>query len=244
MEVSKIAYNCQDDTMNGYYAIDQHFTQTAPLKPLVLVCHDWSGCNEFAVAQTKAIAALGYIGFAVDMYGQGRCGSNNTEKSALMTPLLANRGLIITRLAAALNTASQLPGVAPGKIAVIGFCFGGLCALDLMRSGADIAAIVGFHSLLTPLATALSSKSTNKTKVLMLHGYADPLVSPSDINTFAQEMTNNKVDWQINMYGNALHAFSNPQAQDPEFGAVYNPAVAKSAWHAMQYFLHNVFSSC
>jgi dienelactone hydrolase len=120
----------------------------------------------------------------------------------------------------------------------IGFCFGGLCALDLARSGVDIRAVVSFHGLLG--APEGVEKGKIKAKVLAMHGYADPMVKSDQVAHFEQEMTKGNVDWQMHIFGNTMHAFTNPQANDPSFGLVYNEAAARRSWLAMENFFKEV----
>lgn len=243
MAIKKIVYSeSQDTNMVGYCVTPEITNESSDPLPLVLVCHDWSGCNDFALTKASAVAQLGYVGFALDLYGNGRCGNTTQEKSALIAPLLNNRGLIIARMQAALTVASSFARVDTQKIAVIGFCFGGLCAIDLLRSGAAISGAVSFHGLLNPLPEHLKA-SHSTAKLLLLHGYADTMVSPAAVINLAEEMTAMGVNWQINMYGQTMHAFSNPAAQDQESGLLYHAQSAARSWQAMQYFLHEIFTA-
>ncbi|HVY54103.1 MAG TPA: dienelactone hydrolase family protein, partial [Gammaproteobacteria bacterium] len=117
-------------------------------KPGVLIVHDWGGCNDFARQTAEQIAELGYVGFAIDMFGQGKTGNTKEEKSALIAPLVNDRQLLLKRIQTALVTLKTMPMVDPNKIAAMGFCFGGLCALDLARSGSELQGVVSFHGLL------------------------------------------------------------------------------------------------
>lgn len=157
-----------------------------------------------------------------------------------MEPLMQDRQLLRERLLGSLQAASALNAVDGKKIAAIGFCFGGLCVLDLARSGADIKGVVSCHGLLG--APEIPCPKTLSSKVLALHGYDDPMVKPEAVNQFAQEMTEFKADWQIHMYGNTLHAFTNPLANDPAFGTVYNKVADERSWVATQNFLGELFA--
>jgi dienelactone hydrolase len=232
-----IDYHDGDTVLEGYCA---YTNNDATKKPVVIVVHDWSGKNQLACHKADELAKLGYIGFALDMYGKGKTGKTNDEKSALMSPLLDDRNKLLKRILAAYETAKKLEFANPNMIGVIGFCFGGLCALDLARSGADIKGAVSFHGLLN--APAEQTKAAIKAKVLALHGYADPMVTPDDVYRFAEEMTTANVDWQIMMYGHTMHAFTNPQANDPAFGTLYNKTADTRSWLAMQDFFAEVFT--
>lgn len=237
MNSQHIEYAEGDTLLEGYCAYPDDLNSK---RPAVLIVHDWSGRNDFARKKADALASLGYIGFAVDMYGNGKLGETKDEKIALMQPLMDNRLLLASRMRAALQTVQTLDDVDIHRIGVIGFCFGGLCALDLARTGADIAAAVSFHGLLG----APSPDYTNpvKARILVLHGYADPMVTPDQVLQFADEMNRKKANWEIDMYGNTLHAFTNPQANDPDFGTVYNKQADARSWIAMREFFKEVFS--
>jgi len=237
MQTQRLAYQDSHGTLlEGYFV---HASLQSTPAPLVLVFHDWSGRNDFAEDKAEKLAALGYSAFAVDMFGKDKLGKNKEEKQALIQPLMENRLLLRDRARAAFDFMHTIPQVNPHKIAAIGFCFGGLCALDLARSGANLCGVVSFHGLLNP--PPLLEAKTLKAKILAFHGYDDPMVPPTLVETFAKEMTSAKVDWQIHMYGNTMHGFTNPLANDPSFGTVYDAIAEKRSWLSMQNFLLEVF---
>ncbi len=229
-----INYTIDDQNFQGFLALPKSVEKKLPV---VLVVHDWSGRNTFAENKARALADLGYIGFAVDMYGEGKIGSTTEEKQALIQPLVSNRALLLKRLLHAVETVKKQPEVDANKIAIIGFCFGGLCALDLARSGEKIAGAISFHGLLH--GNGLAEKII-QAKVLVLHGYDDPMVPPAQVMAFADEMTRAKADWQIVMYGHTKHAFTNPQANDANFGTVYEAKADARSWVAMRDFLEEI----
>ncbi len=237
MHQSNYVYFDNDQELYGYLAYDE---QRLESRPAVMVVHDWSGRNEFACKQAELLAGLGYIGFAVDMYGKARLGNTNEEKSALMQPLMTDRHLLRARIMAAFDTVSALAEVDQRRIAIIGFCFGGLCALDLARSGAEIKGAISFHGLLHKPADLAHHHI--KAKVLALHGYDDPMTTPEQVNAFAKEMTDAKADWQIHQYGHVKHAFTNPLAHDTSLGLVYNETAAQRSKRAMVNFLEEIFA--
>lgn len=209
-------------------------------RPAVLVVHDWTGRNAFAEKKAELLAQWGYVGLAVDMYGHGQSGSTNEEKTALMAPLMSDRTLIRQRLLAAISALQKIPSVDSDKIAVIGFCFGGLCALELARSEHSILGAVSVHGLLDK-DKQLSTTNPIKAKILALHGYDDPMVTPESVQHFAHEMTEHKADWQVHLYGNTVHAFTNPLANDKNFGTVYSPVADKRAFVSIKNFLSEIF---
>ena len=238
MRTSNHIYHHDNQVLHGYLASNN---PTDEQLPAVLVVHDWSGRNAFACQQAEMLAQLGYLGFAVDMYGEGRVGETNDEKQALMQPLASHRNLLRARIRAALDAVMALKDVDQHRIAVMGFCFGGLCALDLARSGADIVGAVTFHGLLNKPQDIPNQPI--KAKILALHGYNDPMVTPADVNVFCQEMTEAGVDWQMHMYGNTQHAFTNPQAHDKALGLIYNAQASRRSFQALTDFLGELFSN-
>lgn len=236
IKTQKIEYHDGDVLLEGHYAYDDKITEK---RPAVLVAHDWSGKNTFACNKADKLAELGYTGFAIDMYGKGKLGKTKEEKIALMTPLMENRSLLQKRILAAFEIVRKLDTVATSNIGAIGFCFGGLCVLDLARSGAEVKAVVSFHGLLHAPDSLANSHITSK--VLALHGFNDPMVTTDHVLAFGAEMTQAKVDWQLDMYGNAMHAFTNPEANDPGFGTVYEKRADARSWIAMKEFFKEAF---
>ena len=125
-------------------------------------------------------------------------------------------------------------------MAVIGYCFGGLCALDLARSGCPVAATVSFHGLLSSPDSLATEPIPGK--VLVLHGHLDPMVSQEEITSLKKELTTAGADWQLSVYGRALHAFTNPEANDPDFGTVYDAATDRRSWQALEHLLTESFA--
>lgn len=235
MHTSNYIYHHGEQELHGFLAYDDSVDTP---QPAVIIAHDWSGRNEFACEKAKEIAEMGYVAFSLDMYGQGRLGVTNDEKMALIQPLVGDRGLLRDRVRAALDTVNAMSEVDNSRIAIIGFCFGGLCALDLARSGAEIKGAVSFHGLLNK-PEHLKAKEI-KAKILVLHGYEDPLAGPEQQALFCKEMTEANVDWQVHLYGNVQHAFTNPNAHDINSGLIYNELAAKRSWLAMQNFLQEI----
>lgn len=237
MLTSNYIYHDGVQELHGFLACDDAFDTP---RPAVIVVHDWTGRNEFACQKAQLLAQMGYVGFALDMYGQGRIGATTDEKKALMEPLANDRSMLRGRIRAAFDALITRPEVDNNRIAVIGFCFGGLCALDLARSGADIKGAVSFHGLLMKPDNLKSQQI--KAKILVMHGYDDPMVRPAEVNMFCQEMTEAKADWQVHMYGHVQHGFTNPQAHDTNLGIIYNEVATQRSWFAMTNFLHEIFN--
>ncbi len=174
------------------------------------------------------------------MYGKGVLGTSPDENMKLMQPFMADRAMLQQRMKAALAAVRLMPWVDDSKIAAIGFCFGGLCALDLARTGAEIKGVVSFHGLLA--APDNIQAGAINAKVLVLHGRDDPLGPNEQVLAFEQEMTVAGADWQLYIYGNTMHSFTNPLANAPELGMVYQPDADRRSWIAMQNFLTEIFA--
>lgn len=206
--------------------------------PAVLVCHAWGGRDDFAENKAKALAELGYVGAAIDLYGVGKRGSEKSECEALMMPLLNAPETLRARLAAAVDQVKALDGVDTDRLGAIGFCFGGLCAILLARMGLPLRGVVSFHGLLK-LGEPLDTKPA--AKILVQHGQDDPMAPPADVGAFAEEMKRVDADWTLHAYPGVLHAFTVPAANDPDFGTVYDAGADKRSWLEMKRFLQDVF---
>lgn len=243
MHTQKIRYPAGQVTAIGYLTYEGATTEK---RPAVLIAHAFRGQDKFARKKAEEIARLGYVAFAVDLYGEGLEAENNERAGALMAPLFVNREELRARIQAGLNALLQLSFVDEKRVGAIGFCFGGLTVLELFRSGAPIVATVCFHAVLgdslgsmkanpLPLAQAISGS------ILILHGNDDPLVSHHDIIGLQREFTNAKVDWQMHIYGNTQHAFTNPEARDISMGLIYHALSEKRSWQAMCDFFKEKF---
>jgi len=224
-----------DTVLEAFFAYDDAIVGR---RPAVLINHTWGGRDDFVANKAIKLAELGYVGFALDMYGKGVLGSGPEENAKLMQPFIDDRALLQRRIGAALATVKLLPWVDDKKCAAIGFCFGGLCVLDLARTGVDIKGVVSFHGILA--APGNTEGKPIKAKVLALHGHDDPLGPPEQVLAFAQEMTKAGADWQVHVYGNTMHAFTNPIANNPGVGNVYQADADRRSWIAMKNFLEEI----
>ena len=236
IKTRSIEYDFEGKTFEAILAADDGQSGE---RPGVLVCHAWAGRSDFDVEKAKKLAELGYAGFALDLYGKGVLGTSTEENQALMTPFVEDRSMLQSRLLKIADILRAQPEVDSGKIAAIGFCFGGLCALDIARTGADLAGVVSFHGLLNAPGNTVGKKI--KAKVLALHGWDDPMAPPKDVEALGKELTESGADWQLHAYGGTMHAFTNPEANDPGFGTVYNVSADARSWIAMKNFLAEIF---
>lgn len=211
---------------------------TAP-RPAVLVSHAWRGRTDFENAEAERLAEMGYVGFALDLYGKGIVGSNPEENSKLMQPFMDDRARLQRQMHLAVREARSLPEVDKSKLAAIGFCFGGLCVLDLARSGADVLGVASFHGLLSPPP---SKNSRFAGSVLVMHGWDDPMAPPGDVLALGKELTDLGADWQVLAFGHTLHAFTNPDADDPASGLKFDARANDRARGALNPFLAELFA--
>lgn len=210
-------------------------------RPCVLVAHDWSGRLAHIDQMAETLAGLGYVGFALDVYGKGVRGEVAGDNSALIQPFLADRAGLARRLAAGLAAARADEAVDPARVAVIGYCFGGLCALDLARAGAEgLKGAVSIHGVLAPPGTG--PQGPIEASVLVLHGWEDPLAPPPAVLDLAAELTAAGADWQLHAYGHAMHAFTSPGANAPERGLAYDAPADRRSTAAMREFLEEVLA--
>ena len=187
-------------------------------RPCILIAPDWSGRSNFFCDKAMQLAAKGYIGFALDVYGNAKLGKTTEEKTKLLNSVLNDRKKVTTRMHSAFMAASALPYVDAAKIAAIGYC-----------------------GNLTAPASPICKRI--KAKILVLHGYDDPMVPPLQVQQFAREMTERKADWQIHMYGHTKHGFTNPEAHDEALGLRYNPLAEKRSWLSTELFLQEIFDN-
>lgn len=215
-------------------------------RPAVLVAHQWAGQSDHERATADRLAGLGYVGIAIDVYGKGRRGEEGTPNamavnSALMQPFAQDRAALRQRLLAAVGWAKEHPAVDPARIAIMGFCFGGLCALDVARSGTgDVKGAVSIHGIFA--APDIGEQPPIKAKVLVLHGWEDPMAKPEDALGLAKELTAAGADWQLHAYGHAMHAFTNEHANMPERGLQYDANAAARSRRATEDFLQEIFA--
>jgi dienelactone hydrolase len=203
--------------------------------PAVLVMHSAAGPDDLVCQRATDLAALGYVGVATDMYGVGRDLSREQMGKSLVE-LQTNPELLRARVVAAFDAIRDIPEVDGVRVSAIGFCFGGQCALELARSGADVRSVVSFHGL---LRTAMPARpGVVKAKVLSITGSKDPYVPAEDVAEFQREMVDAEVDWQATVYGTGLHAFTMPDITADDFeGVAYDPLLDHLSWAQATTFL-------
>lgn len=204
-------------------------------RPGVLIVHDWLGISDNTRRRAVQVAELGYVAFAADIYGKGVRPKSPKEAGALAGAFKKDRAMLRTRVTAALEQLRTNPRVREGKLGAMGYCFGGTTALELARSGANLAGVVSFHGGLDS-PTPQDAKAI-KGKVLILHGAVDPFVPEAEVAAFEKEMNDAKVDWTLVKYSGAVHAFTVVEAgNDPSRGAAYNATADRRSFEAMKTF--------
>ena len=233
-----VTYKHGDVVLEGYLAHDDSFTGK---RPGVLVVHEWTGHNPYVRKRAEQLAALGYVAFALDMYGKGVVAKDRDDARAKSDVFKKDRALMRARAAAGLDVLKKQSNVDGKRIAAMGYCFGGTVSLELARGGADLVGVVSFHG---DLATPNDGDAKNiKGKVLALHGADDPFVPPAVVTAFEEEMRKAGVDWELVKYGGAVHSFTNPDAgNDNKTGAAYNARADARSWQAMKDFFVEVFA--
>ena len=231
-----IEYRDGENVFEGRIAWDDG--QNTP-RPGVLVAHAWGGRSDYEDGKADRLAELGYAAFSLDLYGQGVLGNSPEENALLMQPLLDDRAMLQNRMRLSLATMREQPEVEASTAAAIGFCFGGLCVLDLARSGEELAGVVSFHGLFAPPGNTAGNTIT--ARILALHGWDDPMATPDSVLALADELSAMKADWQLHAYGNTMHAFTNPAADNADMGTVYDASADRRSWQAMTNFLDELF---
>ena len=221
-------------SFEAYAAWDD--SSAAP-RPIVLIASTVMGRSRFEEGKARSLAELGYVGVAIDVYGVDKWTTDIDRARGWMDALNADRALLRDRLLAALAAARGIGAPAdPARVAAIGFCFGGKCVLDLARAGADVAGVVSFHGLYDPPPLPPAGIQA---KILVLHGWDDPLGPPETVLALSKELTEAGADWQIHSYGHTVHAFTNPARE-----GMYSPAADRRSWQAMGNFLEEIFGGC
>lgn len=211
-------------------------------RPGVLVVPNILGQKEADNVKAEELAKLGYVAFACDLFGQGRRKVRESANQAeYMDELNADRALLRERLAASLAVLGGDARVDPDKVAAIGFCFGGKCVLDMARAGLGVAGVVSFHGLYD--RPDYATQAPMAAKVLVCHGWDDPLAPPETAVALGQELTAAGADWQVHAYGGAGHAFTDVamKGREPRPGITYEEKADRRSWAAMRGFLAELF---
>jgi dienelactone hydrolase len=231
-----VEYKHEDTVLEGFLAYDD---TVKGKRPGVLVVHEWWGLNDYVRMRVDKLAKLGYVAFALDMYGRG-IWTDQASKAQELSGHLRGKPILRQRALEGLEILRKNERVDPTKIAAIGYCFGGTTVLELAYSGADIAGVVSFHGgLTTPKAEDMSRIQA---KILVLHGANDAFIPPEKIAAFQEGVGKAGADWQMIYYGGAVHSFTNPAADKKNInGLAYSPSADKRSWKHMQLFFDEIF---
>lgn len=208
-------------------------------QPTVIIFPTWAGRDKFCKDKALSLAQMGYVGIALDVYGNGKVGESPAENSALMEPLVNDRELLKNRIKAIMSHLHQDSKVDSQNIVGIGYCFGGLCVLDAARNNLGLKGVISVHGLFTPPLYPLPD--TYKAKILALHGYKDPMVTSNDIEALQMELSRARVDFQLMIYGTGYHAFTNPAVHDYHKGTVYDSLLDHRSKLLINDFIQEVF---
>ncbi len=211
-------------------------------RPGILVVHEGTGITDHAKRRARELAERGFVALAADMYGGGNVAASLAEGRPRMMALRADLDLLRGRVNAGLSALRAQPGVDAKRVGAIGFCFGGLCVLELARSGADVAGVVSFHGILRTDRPARPGDINGK--VLACHGAADPFVSSEEVTGFQKELTEAGVDWHLLVNGGAGHGFTNPGATSLGVpGVAYDANAERRSFAAMHDFFDALFGA-
>lgn len=232
-----VDYKQGGTVLEGFIAYDDELKGK---RPGVIIVHQWMGLKDYEKMRAEQIAGLGYVAFAVDIYGKGIRPANREDAAKQATIYRSDRKLMRERIKAGFDYIKKMKNVDSSRIAAMGYCFGGGVVLELARSGADAAGIISFHgSYGTPNP---DDAKKIKGRVLAIHGADDPVIKPEDVVGLQNEMRNANVDYEIKIYGGAVHAFTDPSAgNDPSKGAAYNKRADERSFEDMKRFYKEIF---
>ena len=237
----EISYEVQGTSLRGYLA---HPADFAGKRPAVLVVHEWWGHNDYARKRAEMLAELGYVAFALDMYGDGKVTDHPDDAKKFMQEATSNQELLHQRFSAAVEVVKQQQHVDAENIAAIGYCFGGGVVLNMARAGTDLNGVVSFHG---SLATNTPAKAGEViAKVVVFHGDNDAFIPAEQVQVFEQEMQAAKVDYELIVYEGVEHSFTNPAAD--RFAELYSMPVSydeeadQQSWELMQKYLREMFA--
>jgi len=230
IKTENVEYRVGDTTFKSVVVYDDAGSDK---RPGIVVYPEWWGLNDYAKHRAHMLAELGYVAMAVDLFGNGQTTEDAATAGKWAGALKADRKVLRERANAGLEQLKKNPHVDASKLGTIGYCFGGSTAIELGRSGADVKAIVTFHAALDS-PTPADGKNI-KGRLLVCHGGDDNFESPKDLAAFQDEMRQNHVDWQMNIYGGAVHSFTNPDADKHGIpGIAYNQRADERSWQAMK----------
>ncbi len=238
VQTKTIRYQDGDVELQGYLAWDD---AAESRRPGVIVVHEWWGLNDYARSRAEALAALGYVAFAADMYGADKVTEHGSQAKEWMQQITANQQAWQNRAALGLEVLKGHKLVDADRLAAIGYCFGGATVMQMAYSGADLKGVVSFHGSL-PVATE-EQQGRIKAAVLVAHGEADAFVPAERVDQCRAALEKAGTDWEMNIYGGVRHGFTNPDAS--RYGIdnlVYDERADRRSWKRMQLFFDEIFA--
>ena len=236
MKTQDIEYHADGQRLVGYLAVDQ---AKSGKRPGIIVAHEGGGLGEHAKNAARKLAEAGYVAFALDYYGDGQPLADMSTAMGRIGAWMADPTGIRARAHAALEVLTSQPETDTGRLAGIGYCFGGTTVLEMARAGEPLKAVVGFHS---GLGTGRPATAPIKPKVLVQIGADDPIIPPEQRTAFEAEMKAAGADWRMLVYGGAGHSFTNPDSSRlGRPGFAYDESADKRSWRAMLDLFDEVF---
>lgn len=234
-----VSYSADSVNMNGFVAYDE---SSEAKRPVVLVVHDWWGLNDYAKKRARQLAELGYLAFAIDMYGNGITADNPEQAGKLAGPFYQDPAMAKKRFDAALEKIKTFPQADTNQIAAIGYCFGGAQVLNMAKLGEKLKAVVSFHGNIVGVPV---NKDLLKGNILVCHGAEDKFVSAEEVALFKKQMDSINAAYVFKSYPGATHAFTNPDATKTgekfSIPIAYNAAADTASWNDMKAFFGIVF---
>lgn len=211
-----VTYQDGKTTLKGFVVYDD---AVQGKRPGIVIVHEWWGITKHVHNEARKFAEQGYTAFIADMYGDGKTADNPKDAGALSGSVMKEPTVMEARFNAAQTELTKHPSVDPTRVGAVGYCFGGAVVLNMARSGADLAAVAGFHASLG-LNTPAPAAGTVKAKILILNGADDPFVKREQYDVFKKDLDAAHADYRIIEYPGAVHAFTNPEAT--ELGKKFN----------------------
>lgn len=235
-----VYYKADSINLKGYVYYD---SLTDRKRPVVLVIPEWWGLNDYPRMRARQLAELGYLAMAIDMYGNGVTADNPTDAQKMSSPFYSDPLMTKARFDAAMDKVKSYPMADTSQIAAIGYCFGGGQALNIARLGEPLKGVVSFHGNLVGVP---ANKDLLKAKILVCYGAIDELVKMEELDKFKKQMDSIHANYEVKIYSEASHAFTNPNAtvMGRKFALpiAYNPAADTASWKDMKEFFEKIFT--
>ena len=236
VQSEEMTYTQDGTELHGRLYYDDAVKEPAPG---ILVVHEWWGLNDYAMSRARALAAAGYVAFALDMYGEGKTTTHPKEAGQWSSAVMSNQEQGAARFLAAQDLLARNPRVDGDRIGAIGYCFGGSVVLTMAMKGADLAGVVSFHG---GLPQEKPAEDAVQAQILVCHGGSDPFVTQEQVQTFQDNLNAAGANWEMIIFGKAKHSFTNPNAGKVGMDALaYDKEADLRSWEAMSDFFAEIF---